>query len=115
MFIYKYCGELYHLLTSFTFISINNYEGYRDLLNKDLIQFEKLQKVKNLLIGERGRIGKIILDNQLSYYKDELKGALSSLATRYGIKILLKRCLCFWKNIRILLWPLPIISYLMIR
>jgi hypothetical protein len=69
-------------------ISINNYEGYRDLLNKDLTQFEKLQNGINLLIGERRRIGKIILNNQLAYYKDELKGALSNLATRYGIKIL---------------------------
>lgn len=69
-------------------ISLNNYEGYRDLLNKDLVQFDKLQKRTNLLVGERGEIGKKIVNNQLAYYKDELEGVLSNIAIRHGMKIL---------------------------
>lgn len=69
-------------------ISINQREGYVELLNKDIILFTKLQKGTNLLIGERGNIGKIIVNNQLAYYKEEIDGVRSNLAAGYATKIL---------------------------
>jgi len=69
-------------------IVINNDEGYRDLLNNNNDLFSKLKGGINLLFGERGSIGKEILNDQLKYYQDEMEMNNINLATYYGTQIL---------------------------
>lgn len=69
-------------------VVINNEEGYLDLLKSKLALFSQLQIRTNLLLGERGSIGKKIVNNQVAYYQDEIKGTNIYLGTLYADQIL---------------------------
>jgi hypothetical protein len=78
---------------------INSEEGYRDLISSNNQKYLTLKPFVSLLFGERGKIAKNIVNDQLNYYHNEIANNKHSLASDYFFAILFGNIIIDYQNL----------------